>query len=728
MTTAPLAPYAVARPWRGRALALLGGLAVSFSLVSHFWPHDTLHLTRTLWYVALAAGALALAWPVGWLTRAGRRVWAAETPGGRRQAVAACVGFGLLLNAAAVYRFGLWGDNLWLQAPPVAAALRPVLWLCDAAVLAAGLGALLTLGTPPRPPDPATARPPLLRGRVGLACVAVVTLAWVNAAVGQFVAHERTAHYWDFAGYWLTCAAYAETLARSPGDGWRQLLESFAVSDYTLLPALPPSLVMVAAGDSRLAYELAVGNLYGGAVALAAVFAVASVARGVGPAGAAWVAGLAATCPVVWDPTLRGYLDLGGVALALAALGIYLSRPAAELRWRHVLALGATLATLLLFRRWYSFWVVAFVAVALAEAALTTLRSRSFRLGDWRPVVVAGGVAGFLFASIAWPAVRRVAATDYAAIYAAYRTDAGVWPRLADLALEVGHGYGVAYAVAAVLAVAHPATRRAGLFATAMLPVTLAHFYRVQDMGFHHRMLLAPSYLLVVGLAVVPLLKAPRGVRAVGLPLGGALMLAGFALSFAPRLNATRAACEPWVTRSPAYPGVRDDIDELLALADDAEREAAARGTPFAVVASSMALNQTHVTTVRPSLGLPRLGPPRQVALPEVDKAFGFPNAFFDCAVVVATDPPQTHLRAGEQVAIETLARQVWAGDGLGAAFDRLPRVYALNGGGVRAQVFVRRRPFTQREVDDFSGVLRAAHPDKPFVYEPRPGLLETGR
>ena len=716
-----------AQPWRGRALALVGGLAVSFSLVSHFWPHDTLHLSRTLWYVAVSVGAVAFAGPVGVLARAGRRVWAVETPGGRRQALAACVGFGALLNAAAVYRFDLWGDDLWLQAPPVAAALRPVLWLCDAAVLAVGLGALLTLGSPPRAAAPVANRAPMLRGRVGLASVAVVTLAWVNAVVWQFVAHERTAHYWDFAGYWLTCSAYAETLARSPADGWRQLLDSFAVSDYTLLPALPPSLVLVRAGESRLAYELAVGNLYGGAVALAAVVAVASVSRGVGPTGAAWVAGLAATCPVVWDPTLRGYLDLGGVALALAALGVYLARPAAELRWQHVLALGATLATLLLFRRWYSFWVVAFVAVALAEAALTALRSRSLRLGDWRPVVVAGGVALFLFASIAWPAVRRVAATDYADIYAAYRTDAGVWPRLGDLARQVGFGYGAAYAVAAAVAVLNPATRRAGLFATAMLPVMLAHFYRVQDMGFHHRMLLAPSFLLVVGLAVVPLLKAPRGVRAVGLLAGGMLMLAGFALSFAPRLHDTRAALEPWVTRSPAYPEVRADIDELLALADDAEREAAERDTPFAVVASSVALNQTHVTTVRPSLGLPRLGPARQVALPEVDKAFGFPNAFFECAVVVATDPPQTHLRAGEQVALETLARQVWAGDGLGAAFDRLPRVYVLNG-GVRAQVFVRRRQVTPAELDDFSRILRAAHPDKPFVYEPRPGLLEAGR
>ena len=31
-------------------------------------------------------------------------------------------------------------------------------------------------------------------------------------------------------------------------------------------------------------------------------------------------------------------------------------------------------------------------------------------------------------------------------------------------------------------------------------------------------------------------------------------------------------------------------------------------------------------------------------------------------------------------------------------------------------------------ELDDFSRILRAAHPDKPFVYEPRPGLLEAGR
>ena len=722
MTTAP----PTSRRQRSvQAASLFGALALSFSLVSHFWPHEQLHITRTLWYVAVAVGALAFAWPVGRLARTGLRAWAVETPAGRWQAVAACVGFGVLLNCGASYRFVLWGDNLWLQAPPVAAVLRPVLWVCDAAILTTLLGVLLTVGCPPRPASPGPDLGPLLRGRRwGHLAVAAGALAWVNVAVCQFVAHERTAHYWDYAGYWLTCTRLAETLADSPAAAGRQFFESFGANDYNDFPALAPSLVMLAAGDSRLAYALAVGNLYGGAVALAAVFAVAAVLRGpgraVGPAESALVAALAVTFPLVWDPTFRGYLDLGGVALTLVALATYLRRPAAELRWPDVLALGVTLAAAILFRRWYSFWVIAFLAVALAEATLAAARSRAFRLDDWRPAVVAGGVAFFLFASFAWPTLNRVASSDYADLYAGYRSTDDIWRRLDSLAREIGHGYLAAYAVAASVAVARPETRRAALFATAMLPLMLAHFYSVQDMGPHHRLILAPSFLLVVGLALAGGLRAPRAVRAAGGVAALALMVTGFALSFTPQFNLTRAASEPWVTRLPAYPEVRDDTDELVALADDAERECAARDATFVVLASSVVFNQTHVMTVRQSLNLPRTRPSRQLGLSEVDKVTGFPNTFFLSRVVVAADPPQTHLRDGEQVIVRTLAREVLAGTGLGAAFDRLPRVYRLKG-GVRAQLFVRRRPFTAAEVGTLRDTLRAAHPGKPSVSEPGP-------
>ncbi len=716
-----------------RVLPYLAGPAVSFSAVGHFWPLLEVRLTRQLWYVAVLVGAVALARPVAWLVWAVGRGWAVESRGGRRQAVAACVGFAALLACGIGQRVG---DNMWLQTPSARAVLSPALWASDVAALTLVLGGLLVVAYPPRPATPAFDRVPLTRGQVGLVGVAALTLAWIAVAVWHFVAHERTAHYWDYAGYWLTCSAYAETLARSPAAAWWQLFDSFGASDYTLLPALPPSLVMAVAGDGRLAYELAVGTLYGGAVALAAVLAVASVARRfglvVGPVAAAGVAGLAVTCPVIWDPTFRGYLDLGGVALALAVLAVYLSRPADQLRWQHVLAVGAVLAALMLFRRWYSFWVVAFLVVALAEATLVTVgRSRAagrfaFRLGDWRAGVVAAGIAFVLFAAFAWPTLRRVAATDYADLYAGYRSPADIWERLDSLMREIGYGYAVAYVVAAAVVVARPGGRRAGLFATAMLPVVLAHFYRVQDMGPHHRLLLAPSYLLVGGLALVHLLRAPRAVRVVGLGVVGALAVTGFALNFLPDLGPTRAGLEPWVTRQTTYPEVRDDIGELLALADDAERACAERDATFVVLASSVTLNQTHVVTVRQSLGLPRPAVSRQLILSEVDKVSGFPDTFFDCAVVVAADPPQLHLRAKEQVIVQTLARQVWAGEGLGAAFERLPQVYVLKD-GVRAQIFVRRRAFTAREVDDFCRVLRDAHPAKPIVSTPRRPILDAG-
>ncbi len=697
--------------------ALLGASALGLTLVSHFWPMQSAHLTRQTDLIVLAAATIVLWYPAALALRGLAAAWAPEPPRARLLATSACLGFGALISAESCVAFSLWGDNIWLHKPALQAVLRPLLCLGDAAVVAGLLWALLTLALPPRAPEAGAPAPGRLRGGWHLGPAFALALVWANAATAAFVRREDTAHYWDFAGYWLASGHVAEVLARDPAGAWRELFGSFRDSDYTLLPALAPGAVLVAAGDSRLAYELAVANLYGGAVVAASAWAVARVRAGqtLGPAGAAGAAALAATCAPLWQPALLGYLDFGGVALCLLALGVYLSRPASDLGWQHALALGVLLAALVLFRRWYSFWVVAFLALALAEAGLAATRRRALDWRDWRPALAAGGIALALVAAFAWPMVLRVAGTSYAEAYAAYRADAGVRDRLGALAECLGWVHVLAFAAAVAAAASDPRTRRPALFAAAMPAVILAHFYRVQDMGPHHRLLLAPSYLLAGGLALARLAETPRRARAAGLALLAALALFVWGLTFEPRLDPLRATLAPWATGYPTYPERRGDIPELLALAGDADREARARGTTFAVVASSLALNQFHVLTVHRSQGLTPPAPWRQAILAEVDKVGGYPANFFGAGVVAVADPPQTHLRPEEQVAIRTIAAQVWAGTGVGAAFAPTGRVYRLDG-GASARLFVRTRPSTAAEREAFDSAWRSAHPGLPVI------------
>ena len=710
-----------------RPAAVAAAFALALVAVANGVPAAGRHLNRTAWYLAFAGLAVALYWPMlAGLRRAGR-AWAAEGRASARRAVAACLGFAGLAVAAAGRGTSRLPDNLWVLDQALQPVFDALLTLAQvtAVALACGLGlSVLTWLLPP-----AGVPVPRPERRPGAFALAVgVGLAAVNGTALGFLREERTAHYWDYAAYWVIASDYAGVLAESPAAALDQLAESVRATEYTLLPAALPALGMTAFGDSRAAYVLVVANVYGGLILAAAVWANRAVAARAGlPAG--WRGDLAAALvvaflPVVWVPTLRGYLDLGGVAVAVALLGFSLAKPWREFRWPHVLAVGLALALLALFRRWYSFWVVAFLAVAAAEAALRSLALLRRRapsgehVRGWLPPAAAGGVALLAIVMFAWVTVLRVARTTYGDAYAAYRLPVGPWARLDNVLTDIGYGYTILYAAAALQLAWHPSTRRAAAVATALLVVTHVHFHQIQDMGWHHRMLYAPSFVVVVGLAARRRLDAPGRYRtALLVGLAAPYILASL-LTFRPELDGLRVRLRPLTPRSPTYPEVRDDIDELTRLAADLHELAAARGTLFCVVASSAELNQAHTQTVHRSLGLPAPRPARQRMITEVDQVGGFPAGFFDCGVVAVAAPVQLHLRPDEQQVTQLLAGDLTAGTGLSAAFEPRPGSYRLTR-GVTATVYVRTRPFTDAEIAEFTARLKAAHPGVPRVYEP---------
>src|SRR5262249_12560476 len=120
-----------------------------------------------------------------------------------------------------------------------------------------------------------------------------------------------------------------------------------------------------------------------------------------------------------------------------AVLWLYFSSTERSPHHPAYLAIGLLLTGLFLFRRWYAYWVVAFLAVAaLDRAALAAMDMRangfSFRrLARWTlPVPVMGLVALLALASVAMPIIRHLLETDYADLYSAYNRSGGLFASL----------------------------------------------------------------------------------------------------------------------------------------------------------------------------------------------------------------------------------------------------------------------------------------------------------
>lgn len=248
-----------------------------------------------------------------------------------------------------------------------------------------------------------------------------------------YVSSERAFYYWDDAAYQDMAIAKAISLRevdiRSPravagalGAVWYS-----TGRDYSDLHALPLAPVILAFGDSRLAYVAGLALVY----LLPYTLVIGLVAQSLAPAGKGrlfWSAVLlAAAQPAVWVPTLRGYPDAGAAALVGVAVAIYLHEPGMRKR-RQPALIGLALALAILFRRHFAYAVITFFACvallalleagrkkALPEAARLVLRTAS--LGIWFAAALA---------LLGWPFIDRLRHTNFSALYISYEMPAPV--------------------------------------------------------------------------------------------------------------------------------------------------------------------------------------------------------------------------------------------------------------------------------------------------------------
>ncbi|MCC8079587.1 MAG: hypothetical protein LIO57_05980, partial [Oscillospiraceae bacterium] len=136
-----------------------------------------------------------------------------------------------------------------------------------------------------------------------------------------------------------------------------------------------------------------------------------------------------------------------------------------------------------------------------------------------------------------------------------------------------------------------------------------------------------------------------------------------------------------------------------------------------AVLASAAALHSDTRTTLRASLNLSLHDSHSGIRYQgTVDKRapFNWNTATADCLIIA--DPLQTHLGEENQQVFALLARDVLSGEGVGAAYSRLPESFTISG-GVTVYIYERTRDWTAEEYLGLSARLTALYPDYAEQY-----------
>ncbi len=182
----------------------------------------------------------------------------------------------------------------------------------------------------------------------------------LDAYAVWFVRTEQTLYHADQVAYWSYCRSLAQLMVEDPVASVGAVFHSIANNDINLLPAVPISLLMVVFGGSRLVYVIGVITIYGFASC-----GGAGVRPGEDRTAATALGRTTGVCLVatVWQPVFIGYLGIGGVRARSGRDRPVMGRetaPAAQCSSAD--ACGFLLAVLVLFRRWWGIWGVAFVA------------------------------------------------------------------------------------------------------------------------------------------------------------------------------------------------------------------------------------------------------------------------------------------------------------------------------------------------------------------------------
>ncbi len=562
--------------------------------------------------------------------------------------------------------------------------------------------------------------------------VIVTGILLANCYWGSFVAREHTLYTADHVAYWSLTSSLADDLKESPLWALRNVARSVAEDELNLLPSVPLAPVLLMAGDSRTTWVLAVLNVYAipalllGWWVLRRLDGIRGNSGAKAVAGWAWLAAVGLLAPL-WQPVSLGYLGIGGLVLAFAIWGLWLRPPATSAREVVLrgLMVGALLAVLVLFRRWYAFWSLAFCVLVACEVAVGLFAKRHRGCKVMRSSLAGGlAVAGGALATLVLlggPRLLTMVGTDYADRFAHYKVHETWVGEGAALVRQFGIiPLIAAFAGFAMLGRAQGG-RRTAVVIGGQTVLAAVLFRRVQDPSPQHWYVLLPGCLILCAAGIALVLDSLEGRKRWIAAIVVALV--AFWLSVGV-LGIGPAVPPPFGPETRVAPVVRGDIDEVQRLLGFLDDRLAIEDRWIYLLSASGTVSDTGLGFANRSLGTHFDSPSRMLMTAKVDLRDGFPIGLFEAGLAIVPDPVQ--VRGATQRVVEVPTLSFRDGHDVARAFVPLRETFSIEN-GVNLRVWERIRPNTSEEVEALSARLREHYPDRPFVWG-IPGTDDVGR
>lgn len=320
------------------------------------------------------------------------------------------------------------------------------------------------------------------------------------AVIAALVCYRQTVYSDDAINYFAKQTLLFGSFGQSGFYGIHVLLESLLTADYKMFMNLFISVPYLFTGRSINAFMVCYAITCFVPMWFALLMGAKYLAQQLPACHTALYYPLCMAVMVLWPmflwPATHGMPDAFGLTFAAVIALLCADYRFETLPWPRLLAIFAATFALILTRRWYMFWILAFYAVYVLAMLVGAVRRKT--LGSTLKHMLLFGVpSAVTIVGALLPTFKTILTTDYADIYGAYygggfgnnclgqlRTQGLIW-----LVLCVAGLVWLLYC---------RSTRAQAIVAAAASLGATVLFTRTQSLGDHQSLILAPFYLLML--------------------------------------------------------------------------------------------------------------------------------------------------------------------------------------------------------------------------------------
>ena len=320
------------------------------------------------------------------------------------------------------------------------------------------------------------------------------------AVIAALVCYRQTVYSDDAINYFAKQTLLFGSFGQSGFYGIHVLLESLLTADYKMFMNLFISVPYLFTGRSINAFMVCYAITCFVPMWFALLMGAKYLAQQLPACHTALYYPLCMAVMVLWPmflwPATHGMSDAFGLTFAAVIALLCADYRFETLPWPRLLAIFAATFALILTRRWYMFWILAFYAVYVLAVLVGAVRRKT--LGSTLKHMLLFGVpSAVIIVGALLPTFKTILTTDYADIYGAYYGGGFGNNCLGQLRTQ-GLIWLVLCAAGLVWLLYCRSTRAQAIVAAAASLGAMVLFTRTQSLGDHQSLILAPFYLLML--------------------------------------------------------------------------------------------------------------------------------------------------------------------------------------------------------------------------------------